>query len=50
MLAHDTAATVREAATLHGIADRQNLYIRIPETREGLLGIEEAIYAGVPVT
>jgi transaldolase len=49
LLAHDTAATVREAIRLHGRADRPNLFIKIPGTQAGLPAIEEAIYAGVPV-
>ncbi len=49
LLAHDTAATVREAIRLHGRADRPNLFIKIPGTEAGLLAIEEAIYAGIPV-
>jgi len=49
LLAHDTAATVREAIRLHGRADRPNLYIKIPGTAAGLQAIEEAIVAGVPV-
>jgi len=34
---------------LHARAGRPNLYIKIPGTPEGLLAIEEAIFAGVPV-
>lgn len=49
LLAHDTAATVREAIRLHGRADRPNLFIKIPGTQAGLLAIEEAIFGGVPV-
>jgi len=49
MLAHDTASTVREAKDLHARAARQNLFIKIPGTKEGLPAIEEAIFAGIPV-
>jgi len=49
LLAHDTAATAREAVRLHGRADRPNLFIKIPGTEAGLLAIEEAIVSGVPV-
>jgi transaldolase len=49
MLAHDTASTLRDAKDLHGRAGRPNLFIKIPGTREGLLAIEEAIFAGIPV-
>jgi Transaldolase/Fructose-6-phosphate aldolase len=48
-LAHDAEATVREAIRLHGLANRPNLFIKIPGTEAGLLAIEEAVYAGVPV-
>jgi len=34
---------------LHGRAARQNLFIKIPGTKEGLPAIEETIVAGIPV-
>jgi transaldolase len=49
LLAHDTVGTVASAKTLHASADKPNLFIKIPGTREGLGAIEQAIYAGVPV-
>jgi len=49
LLAHDTASTVREAKDLHARAARQNLFIKIPGTKEGLPAIEEAIFAGIPI-
>jgi len=49
LLARDTAATVRQATALHEMADRPNLFIKIPGTPEGLPAIEEAIFSGVPV-
>jgi transaldolase len=49
LLAHDTAATVAEAKNLHARAQRPNLLIKIPGTKEGLPAIEEAIFAGIPV-
>jgi len=48
-LAHDTAATVAAATSLHARAGRPNLFIKIPGTPEGLPAIEEAIFAGIPV-
>ncbi len=48
-LAHDTAGTVAAAKMLHRRAGRDNLFIKIPGTPEGLPAIEEAIFAGVPV-
>lgn len=49
LLARDAAATVEQAVSLHRMADRPNLYIKIPGTPEGLPAIEDAIFAGVPV-
>ncbi|HET9741095.1 MAG TPA: transaldolase [Solirubrobacteraceae bacterium] len=48
-LAHDTQATIDEAARLHALVDRPNLLIKIPATPEGLPAIEETIAAGIPV-
>src|SRR5215469_5485894 len=49
MIAHDTASTIAAAKRLHGRAARQNLFIKIPGTKEGLPAIEEAIFAGIPI-
>jgi transaldolase len=49
LLAHDTASTLVEAKQLFARADRPNLLIKIPGTKEGLPAIEEAIFAGIPV-
>jgi len=49
LLAHDTELTIAEVKSLHARAQRPNLLIKIPGTREGLPAIEEAIFAGVPV-
>ena len=49
LLAYDAKATVNEAKALHKKADRRNLFIKIPGTREGGPAIEEAICSGVPV-
>jgi transaldolase len=49
LLANDTASTVREAAQLYAQAQRANLFIKIPGTREGVPAIEESIFAGVPI-
>jgi transaldolase len=49
LLAHDTAGTIAAAKELSARAERPNLFIKIPGTREGLPAIEEAIFAGVPV-
>ena len=49
LLANDTASTIKEAAQLHAQAQRSNLFIKIPGTREGVPAIEESIFAGVPI-
>src|SRR2546422_10255810 len=49
LLAHDTASTIAQAKELHARAERPNLFIKIPGTKEGLPAVEEAIFAGVPV-
>jgi transaldolase len=49
LLAHDTSATLTAAKALHARAERPNLFIKIPGTREGIPAIEEAIFAGVPI-
>ena len=48
-LAHDATMTVAEAVRLHAQAERPNLFIKIPGTREGVDAIEEATFRGVPV-
>jgi transaldolase len=49
LLAHDTASTLTAAKELSAQANRPNLFIKIPGTKEGLPAIEEAIFAGVPI-
>jgi transaldolase len=49
LLADDTAGTVRDAARLHAMAGRPNLFIKIPGTAAGVPAIEETIFAGIPV-
>jgi transaldolase len=49
LLAHNTASTLAEAKQLSARANRPNLLIKIPGTKEGLPAIEEAIFAGIPV-
>jgi len=49
LLVYDATATVNEAKALHKKANRRNLSIKIPGTREGGPAIEEAIFSGVPV-
>jgi transaldolase len=49
LLANDTNATVEAARNIHRLADRPNLYVKIPGTPAGVPAIEEAIFAGVPI-
>jgi transaldolase len=49
LLAYDTASTLRMAKDLSARANRPNLFIKIPGTKEGLPAIEESIFAGVPI-
>jgi transaldolase len=49
LLAYDPASTTSAARELHDRANRPNLFIKIPGTKEGLSAIEESIFAGVPV-
>jgi transaldolase len=45
-LAYDTQATIAEAARLHDLIDRPNLFVKIPATEPGLAAIEEMIARG----
>ena len=49
LLIHDAEGTLKEARALHERLQRQNAFIKIPGTREGVKAIEEAIFAGIPV-
>jgi transaldolase len=49
LLAYDTKGSVAAATRLHKKANRPNLFIKIPGTKEGNPAIEEAIAAGVAV-
>jgi transaldolase len=49
LLAYATAETAEEAVRLSQRANRRNLFVKIPGTKEGLPAIEAAIFAGVPV-
>ena len=49
LLAYDTKTTLSEAKELSARANRPNLFIKIPGTKEGVPAIEEAIFAGVPI-
>ena len=47
--AHETASTVAEAKTLWWLVDRENLYIKIPATDEGLPAITATLAEGISV-
>ena len=49
LLASDTAGSIAAAVQLHRAAARDNLFVKIPGTPEGVPAIEEAIYNGVPI-
>ncbi|MGH9960353.1 MAG: transaldolase family protein, partial [Pyrinomonadaceae bacterium] len=49
LLAYDAASSVKEAVQLHAEAQRPNLFVKIPGTSEGIVAIEEATFAGVPI-
>jgi transaldolase len=49
LLAYDAAATVEAAKSIRNQAGRDNLFVKIPGTAEGVHAIEESIFAGVPV-
>ncbi|MEO6172707.1 MAG: transaldolase [Arenimonas sp.] len=49
LLASDTAGSVAAAKLIHAQAGRPNLFVKIPGTPEGVVAIEEAIFAGVPI-
>jgi len=49
LLAYDAAGSLTAAARLHKKANRSNLFIKIPGTREGNGAIEAAIAAGISI-
>jgi transaldolase len=49
LLAYDTTKTVDAAKAIHQKANRENLFVKIPGTPEGLPAIEESIFSGVPI-
>ncbi len=49
LLAYDTKGSVAAANKLHKRANRSNLFIKIPGTKEGNPAIEEAIASGVAI-
>lgn len=48
-LAYDTDATIKEALRLHERVARENLMIKVPATREGVVAFEHLISEGINV-
>ncbi len=48
-LANDAESTINEGKRLFALANRPNLYIKVPGTVEGNVAIEELIFAGVNI-
>lgn len=49
LLAADTAGSIAAAKTIHAQGKRDNLFVKIPGTPEGVPAIEEAIFLGIPI-
>jgi transaldolase len=49
LLIDDADATVNEAVNIYARANRPNLFVKIPGNSAGIMAVEEAIFAGVPV-
>jgi transaldolase len=49
LLADNVVHTIQAAKRLHNRAQRENLFIKIPGTPNGIRAIEEVIFSGVPV-
>ena len=49
LLAADIEGSIAAAKSIHAQADRQNLFVKIPGTPEGVSAIEELIYVGIPI-
>jgi transaldolase len=49
LLAADTDGSIAAAKRIHDQAARDNLFVKIPGTPEGVPAIEEAIFCGVPI-
>src|SRR3546814_17672703 len=49
LLAAHTAGSIEAARRIHVQAERDNLYVKIPGTREGIPAPEESILSGVPL-
>lgn len=49
LIASNTASSIEAAARIHRQGARENLFIKIPGTPEGVAAIEESIFNGIPI-
>jgi transaldolase len=49
LLAADSAGSIAAARQIHAAARRDNLFVKIPGTPEGVPAIEESIFLGIPI-
>ncbi len=49
LLAGDTGGSIAAAVKIHAAADRDNLFVKIPGTPEGVGAIEQSIFDGIPI-
>ena len=49
LLAQDSAGSIAAARQIHAAARRDNLFVKIPGTPEGIPAIEEVIFLGIPI-
>ncbi len=49
LLAADTKGSIAAAKQIHAQAGRDNLFVKIPGTPQGIPAIEEAIFLGIPI-
>ena len=49
LLAADSAGSIAAAKQIHAAGKRDNLFVKIPGTPEGVSAIEESIFLGIPI-
>jgi transaldolase len=49
LLASDTTGSIDAAGQIHELGRRENLFVKIPGTPEGVPAIEESIFRGIPI-
>jgi transaldolase len=50
LLASDSAGSIEAAKQIHALGRRENLFVKIPGTPQGVAAIEESIFLGIPIT